>query len=278
MKTMAQNTTFQHGRLGKLREAKEITQQELTDAIRPYVKKISRELIKDFEIGSRIPRIDVVVAFAKYFKVSTDYLFGLTETPTPDTDIRMISDYTGLSEAVIERFHQKVAFQQYETAWDTPDATNEILDALLEFPSFCISLGIPILQKARRIVASDIAKQIFENPQKFKATSKKGEGILAEIIQQMDSLVSKIPLESVAQYKEIEDKLILNNITEILERYLSVQDSADFDRFQASQMYIKAYDKVMEKDPTDHIIAQQNDLLFSRTGINYIDSEGEDGK
>jgi len=244
MKTMAQNTTFQHTKLADLRKAKKVTQEEFADAIRPDVKAISRELIKDFEIGSRIPKIDVVVAFAKYFEVSTDYLFGLTETPTQDTDIRMISDYTGLSEKVIERLHELYADSQDSESdfWVRDNTTDEMLWELIKPGNFCLTLSLPIIQMAQRKAAYDIAEQIIENPNRLVAKTEKAKILLQEINDCISSSTYKIfgtdeeerIFQERAQYA-----WLLGGIVYLLERNVPNNISSDeFDRFQAPQQYI----------------------------------------
>lgn len=48
--------------------------------------------------GDRTISTEYVIKYAKYFGVSTDYLLGLSDIATTDTNIRSICDYTGLSE------------------------------------------------------------------------------------------------------------------------------------------------------------------------------------
>ena len=47
--------------------------------------------------------VDSVVKYAKYFRVSTDYLLGLSLDPTTDKDKAYICEYTGLSLAAIDK-------------------------------------------------------------------------------------------------------------------------------------------------------------------------------
>lgn len=65
-------------RLREQRKACGLTQAKLA-------KKtlISVHTICAYENGNRIPRADVIVIFAKFFKLSTDYLLGLSERKEP---------------------------------------------------------------------------------------------------------------------------------------------------------------------------------------------------
>lgn len=53
--------------------------------------------------GVRKPSTDIVIKLSKLFNVSTDYLLGLTDVATSDTDLKAICDYTGLDEDSIEK-------------------------------------------------------------------------------------------------------------------------------------------------------------------------------
>ena len=57
-----------------LREENEITQGQLGTMMNMTQRKISY-----IECGKYEPSIDDIVAFCKYFKVSSDYLLGLSE-------------------------------------------------------------------------------------------------------------------------------------------------------------------------------------------------------
>lgn len=46
----------------------------------------------------------IVAKLAKYYGVTSDYLLGLTDTPSYNLDLRAASEYSGLSASVLERF------------------------------------------------------------------------------------------------------------------------------------------------------------------------------
>ena len=52
--------------------------------------------------GDRTISTEYVIKYAKYFGVSTDYLLGLSNVPAMETNIRMINEYTGLSNLSIK--------------------------------------------------------------------------------------------------------------------------------------------------------------------------------
>lgn len=60
-------------RLRQLREDNRLTQSDLAERL-----EISEIQIHRYEKGTAEPRADVVVKFAAFFNVSTDYLLGVT--------------------------------------------------------------------------------------------------------------------------------------------------------------------------------------------------------
>ena len=87
-------------RLRSLMETKNVTQQELGE----YLQK-TRQAIGYYADGSSSPDWKTLVKIAQYFKVTTDYLLGLTDTPALNADIRQVADYTGLWGTAISMLH-----------------------------------------------------------------------------------------------------------------------------------------------------------------------------
>ena len=67
-------------RLKYLRERSNLTQEALSEALGRDIKQVWR-----WETGKVNPTSDAVVQLAEYFMVSSDYLLGLTDTPTEVT-------------------------------------------------------------------------------------------------------------------------------------------------------------------------------------------------
>ena len=61
-------------RIKKLREEKGLNQNEFAKII-----KIGKATIIKYETGVSTPKIRMIIAVAKFFEVSTDYLLGLKE-------------------------------------------------------------------------------------------------------------------------------------------------------------------------------------------------------
>ena len=65
-------------RLRALREDQDKTQQEIADVLNMH-----RSVYRRYESGERETPAWVVVKLADYYQVSTDYLLGRTDDPTP---------------------------------------------------------------------------------------------------------------------------------------------------------------------------------------------------
>lgn len=82
-------------KLRTLRTEKNLTQRQVADRIGLAISAVS-----SYESGTRYPSYDVLVKLARIFHVSTDYLFGITNTRNIDVD--------GLNDNEIELVSQLV--------------------------------------------------------------------------------------------------------------------------------------------------------------------------
>ena len=62
----------------------------------------TRQTVSNWQNGATVPDAISICEIAKFFGVTTDYLLGLTDVKAIKTDIRAVSEYTGLSEDAIE--------------------------------------------------------------------------------------------------------------------------------------------------------------------------------
>ncbi len=76
-------------------------QEELAQVIH-----CNRGSLSNYEKGARTPDAYTIALIAKHYNITSDYLLGLTDTPSTNRDIAFISDYTGLDEDIIESLHK----------------------------------------------------------------------------------------------------------------------------------------------------------------------------
>ena len=98
--------TIKIDKLKKLIDTK--TREEIAKGIGCNTSLVTRHYNED-----RTVTLEYVVKYAEYFKVSTDYLLGLTDTKSTDPEIQAVCDYTGLSEDAVRCLHQ---YLTHETA------------------------------------------------------------------------------------------------------------------------------------------------------------------
>lgn len=72
-------------RIRELREDMDLTQKQLADYLH-----IRQNTYSQYETGQRQLPIDALIALARYYRTSTDYLLGLTDErrPYPDSKKR----------------------------------------------------------------------------------------------------------------------------------------------------------------------------------------------
>ena len=70
--------------------------------------------------GQRQLSVDSIIKFSKYFNVSSDYLLGLSDVETTNTDIKTLCEYTGLNENSIEQI-RKLCFPAEDVDEDDID-------------------------------------------------------------------------------------------------------------------------------------------------------------
>lgn len=82
--------------LKKLRKQNNLTQNELGSKI-----GLSKAVISKYENGMGYPSYDVLIRIAQYFKVTTDYLLGVSRS--------RVLDVSHLSESQIESLRHLIA-------------------------------------------------------------------------------------------------------------------------------------------------------------------------
>lgn len=83
-------------RIKALRESKNYTQNDLAKLL-----GITRSSVNAWEMGISVPSTQYIVELANIFKVSTDYLLGVSETSSIDV--------SGLTDRDIELVHSIIA-------------------------------------------------------------------------------------------------------------------------------------------------------------------------
>lgn len=163
---------FDVKKMGKrIRELRgNISQDKCADAL-----GISRGALSFYENGDRKPDAEIIFKMADYFNVSSDYLIGLSDYKTTDTNLQAACKYTGLSEKAILQLQE-----YYTTNLNTLNSIIEdnsfynLLTELNEFAetkrridntpkSYCISLPDPFAERTPEEEAERDAQILLED-------------------------------------------------------------------------------------------------------------------
>ena len=82
-------------RIRELRGSK--SQREVASAIGTTQQSLGR-----YENGTRKPDLEIVESLARYFQVSSDYLLGLNNQPSPHYDLHIAAEVIGVNSPAIE--------------------------------------------------------------------------------------------------------------------------------------------------------------------------------
>ena len=102
-------------RLKSLREEKHLNQSECAQKL-----GISRGSMSFYEHGERLPDIEIIYNMAHFFKVTSDYLIGISNIKTNDANINSVCKYLNLTEETVDRlrFNMENTFRDDLPYWD----------------------------------------------------------------------------------------------------------------------------------------------------------------
>lgn len=126
VKFAGENSVFAQ-RLKAIMKEKGVTQQQLAEQLH-----MTRQAVSLYLTGQALPAIDKLLTITDYFDVSADYLIGKTDVRTQDTDVKMICDYTGLSEKAVQNLNDFVYYS-------TDTANTELYKTMLQFMEYLLS-------------------------------------------------------------------------------------------------------------------------------------------
>lgn len=91
---------MRHDRLRSLRKIKGLSQTEAAKKL-----GFARTTYSNYEAGNREPDNETLQKIADFFEVSTDYLLGRTDDPTPPSQAKgVVSDYSPFLRAIKEKY------------------------------------------------------------------------------------------------------------------------------------------------------------------------------
>lgn len=88
-------------RIKECRQVMGLSQSELAQQLH-----CTQAALSQYENGNREPGLQELVQIASALNTSTDYLLGLTEIKSNNTDLKMMGDYLGLTERALQTLHE----------------------------------------------------------------------------------------------------------------------------------------------------------------------------
>ena len=102
-------------RLKELRAQNGLSLEQMAEKLNVTAQSLSL-----YERAKRTINIDLLCDISKQFNVSADYLVGLSDVPSLDTNIQAVCDYTGLSEKAVknitlinEQYRKDITFEDF---------------------------------------------------------------------------------------------------------------------------------------------------------------------
>lgn len=84
-------------RLSELMRDQKVSQEKLANAL-----GVKRQTVSLYKTGQSSPNADQLCKIARFFNISADWLLGLSEAKSPDSDIQRICQQTGISEDIVK--------------------------------------------------------------------------------------------------------------------------------------------------------------------------------
>lgn len=210
--------------------------------------QVSKTNLSDWQTGKTMPRADSLRLLAKYFNVTTDYLLGLTDARTIDTDLRAAAEYTGLSDDAIRSLH---------TLTVCPIDQRERISQLIE----CGALW-DLVRRLNNFASAMRAQERKRLKYKEELTKAKtiGRKEVIKIVENAMAKVEQLDMDEAAvlfyriQYIDIDVDTLTNELVEISEEHLLCnsirQDAEDAIR----QLFDFVRDETKEAEREMHLI------------------------
>ena len=178
---------------------------------------LTKSILQRYEDSSNnyLGTPETLIGLSKYYGVSTDYLLGLENNPSPNPELREIYSYIGLSESTVNALKDHVSRIENESMITARDKIfkMEILNKVLSDSTLILSL----VDTIRKCVAIRDAYSFIENGEfiwdremsiaKYLASENYSESI-DRISEGMNILTEK----EISNLYDAEDKKELHNL------------------------------------------------------------------
>lgn len=231
------------------------------DADRGEYAKLARKIgvstaaISNYISGLTGVSSDNLIAIANYFNVSTDYLLGLTDIPSADTDIKAIAEYTGLSDksiSVLNYIKESAAADQEENGRILAFLNRELerSDRTTKAKlSFCKKMGTLYPIKRGHVSVESIFAELedyiqgsstvgffdLENGNKIEKDEIIRRVVFDKITKRLDKITEEVGtvLKTQQRNNELENKELEKIAADFFDKEISFSSYDDMDGFRA---------------------------------------------
>lgn len=171
-------------RLLELRNASGKSQKECAEEM-----GISNSKYNKWENGVNSPDYETLCFLARFYDTTTDYLLGMTDNKTNDTNVKAICDYTGLSEKAVKTLASLNSWEYWSHI--------HTINLLIEQEELSVMEMVPeMICGWRELTEEEISQYTSEELQKLQERNKTHEA-LCEKQKEWDSashirIISKI--------------------------------------------------------------------------------------
>lgn len=203
--------------LRDLMRSKKVNQETLANEL-----GFSRQTISQYCSGASDPGLNTLVKIAKYFDVSTDYLLGVSDVKSTDTDLKAVCEYTGLSEDAVNMILscKGDVFGAFIDIFLCADSFNEFLRCLVGVSATCADMQAKTKSLTENHTLHIYGTEIEVNNTETK-TDVLGDvymALQAGYYELLDS--SRTIIDEVCHYKEAKEHIsaVYNQYSKLLDR------------------------------------------------------------
>ncbi|MBR3803236.1 MAG: helix-turn-helix transcriptional regulator [Clostridia bacterium] len=183
---------------------------------------VKKESISKYQNNKAEPGLNSIVALAKYFNVSSDYLLGLSDTATTDITIQDICRKTGLSENLItfllednelysteHRNLYKLSTEGLITADEERRISRSFLNTLYaneQFSQLCYVFYLLTAQINSALSTDCIANMVKEELFKIRSDELSKNDLIKYKIYEIEQIFINV-IHDITKYDELQQKL-----------------------------------------------------------------------
>lgn len=227
-------------RLVELRKEKGLKRQEVANAL-----GVSRASLEYYEKGQRKPDIEIAARIAEYYNVSTDYLVGLSASRVneEDFDLKMVCDYTGLSNYAIMKLKQITCRRELSKRLEEMLSINMISSLADTVASYRDVLYEEIESLQQLLQVKDDEENIKQAEAKYQNIIDKKEYLQYSIEKYTINGIRHLCYKENREIREIKEKLYGEQPFSRLEMPIHIPDM-DLSNYQFEEIDEKTYLKL----------------------------------